>query len=194
MAQRRKLVSSHAGSFVQDQAPGGQSWPCGLSITPSASLVIPPWQPRHVSLAPVKPSWSCSTRGSRNNGQEWNKKGSCLPLPPQPQAGRSEAGIVGVKPLVLNPACSTENSPHFLPSWAPLRANVGSANGTFPRGHKGAFLLAGTQEAEDAGPRKPAHKGPGAGRGMPGRAGCQGFFRGACPRNTKRSRKCSACS
>lgn len=46
---------------------------------------------------------------------------------------------MGVKPIVLNPACSTENSPHFLPSWALLRANVRSANCTFPRGTKEPF-------------------------------------------------------
>lgn len=65
---------------------------------------------------------------------QWTGVGEEVLSPPLPQTGQSEAGIVGV-----NPACSTENNLHFLPSWAPLRANVGSANCTFPRGTKEPF-------------------------------------------------------
>lgn len=139
MAQRRKLVSSHAGSFVQDQDAGCKCWACGLSTTPFASLFrcgSHAMSAGHQSSdpAPVPPSlW-----------EQWagmEEEEVVLPPhpPPPPQAGQSEAGIVGVKPMVLNPACSTGNSSHFLPSWAPLRANVGSANCTFPRGTKEPF-------------------------------------------------------
>lgn len=79
MAQQRKLVSSHAGSLVQDSAAGCKSWAWGLSTTPFSSLLIPPWQPCHVSLAPVKRSWSCSTQSLGTMGR--NGRRGALPSP-----------------------------------------------------------------------------------------------------------------